>query len=206
MDHRFVAAVYDPVTQIAERLINLGTERDHLVEGLEGRVLEIGTGTGRLLPYLCRRGDLEVHAVEPDRHMRKRARRRIIKHDYPVDLLAADATELPYQDGQFDTILTSMVLCSIDNVNAALDEFVRVLAPGGDFRYLEHVAANGWRGGVQQAAAPAWYQVAAGCHLHRDTGAEIADHPGFTRREHERIDIGITPVRPFIRGRAITTP
>ncbi|WP_284007429.1 class I SAM-dependent methyltransferase [Haloarcula pelagica] len=198
-DHRLFAAIYDPATALVERTL-LRPHRRYLARDLDGTVLDLGAGTGATFPYLADSG-LVLHAVEPDDHMRRRAAERARALGLDIDLRSAGATDLPYADDTFDTVIASMVFCTIGDPEAALDEAARVLRPGGEFRFLEHVADDGWREHVQHALAPLWRRLAGGCHLTRRTAALFASHPAFDVVELERRNLGLTPVRPFVRGR-----
>ncbi len=202
--HPLFAAIYDPVTWLAERTI-LHPHRAYLARDLDGRVLDLGTGTGAMFPYFTEEPassrTVELHAVEPDTHMRKRAQRRAEKLDRDIEIRSARAESLPYPNDSFDIVIGSMVFCTIPDVETAISEVVRVLKPGGEFRFLEHVAADGWRRRVQGLIAPLWYRTAGGCHLTRRTTSVFTNQEMLDVIEIERMSIGITPVRPFVRGR-----
>lgn len=199
--HPMFAAGYDLATAPAERLW-FRPHRRTLAEGLSGRVLDLGSGTGAMFPYYADGGaDPEVLAVEPDPAMRRRARRRGAELDLDVAFIGGDATALGLADASVDAAVFSMVLCTVTDPAAAIDEAVRVLRPGGTVRVFEHVAADGWRRSVQGALAPAWRRVAGGCRLTRATGEALRRHPDLEVETLERIPIGVTPVRPFVRGR-----
>lgn len=197
--HPVVARLYDPLTGPVESRF-FRPHRAYLVDGIDGRVLDVGTGTGRLLPYLSESTASEVIGIDPDPHMLRQARRR---SDPKTALIAADGGTLPFADGSVDVVITSMVLCTVEDPRRVLDEISRVLVASGEFRFFEHVASTGWRRGVQAALAPMWYHVAGGCHLTRDTGDRLRTHPAFEVEEFDRLAIGITPLRPFIRGRLV---
>ena len=201
--HPLFAAVYDPALTLIERPI-LHPHRRWLVDALEGRVLDLGAGTGAMFPPLAMDAEsadsIDLHAIEPDPHMRRRARRRARRLDLEVELVAGRAEALPYADESFDAVLAAMVFCTIADVDAALAEVARVLRPNGELRVLEHVADVGWRRRVQETLAPVWKRAAGGCHLHRETGRVLAEHDAFEPETLERGAVGITPVRPFVRG------
>ena len=199
---RLFAALYDPVMRLPER-VSLPPHRRYLVEGLSGRVLDVGAGTGANFPYLAERAQeasLEVHAVEPDPHMRRRARRAAREAGLAVDLRDVGAERLPYGDGTFDAALAGIVFCTIPDPAAALDELARVLRPGGELRFLEHVEATGVRARLQRLVEPVWKRAAGGCHVTRDTVALFDAHEAFDVREVERIGFGLFPADPFLRG------
>lgn len=201
--NRLFAAIYDPVTAVAERAL-FATHREYLADGLAGRVLDLGAGTGAMFPPLsdaAERADLAVHAVEPDPHMRRRARRRAVDLGLDVRIVGADAARLPYRDGAFDAVLASLVLCTVGDLAATLDEAARVLAPGGELRVYEHVHGEGWYGRAQEIATPAWRVAAAGCHLDRDTDDRLRAHDRFEVVELDQLTPPVPPVTPFVRGR-----
>lgn len=195
--HPLFAAVYDPATALAERTV-LAPHRRYLAAGLSGAVLDLGAGTGAQFPHFG--PAVTLHAVEPDPHMRRRAAGRAATLDRAVDLRDAEASALPYPDDSMDAIVAGMVFCTLPDPGAALDEAARVLRPGGEFRFLEHVADDGWRERVQRLVAPLWKRAAGGCHLTRRTAALFAGHDAFDVVEMERFHLGVTPVRPFVRG------
>lgn len=198
---RVVAASYDPVAAVGDRWF-LARHRADLLAGLSGRVLLVGAGTGWSFPYLeALDASLEVHAIEPDSTMRRRARARAAEMDLDVILAAARAETLPYRDGSFDAVVTSLVLCSVDDLDAVRGELSRVLRSGGELRLLEHVRAPGIRGRAQRAVAPLWHPLAGGCHLTRRPHEAYERDPTFSVIDCEEIDGGLFPIRPFVRAR-----
>lgn len=196
--HPVFAAIYDPAMAHAEATI-LEPHREYLAEDLTGTVLDLGTGTGAMVPYFD--GRASVHAVEPDRHMRRRARKRAADADADIELHDAGAADLPFPDDHFDAVVSSMVFCTVEDVAASLSEVRRVLRPSGEFRFLEHVADDGWRETVQTTVAPVWKRLAGGCHLTRRTASRFASDDALDVVEMDRFELGVTPVRPFVRGR-----
>lgn len=144
----------------------LGQWRDWLVRGARGRVLEIGCGTGRNLPRYSER----PVAIEPDIDTLRRARRR-----RPDALLVrASAEALPFRDGAFDTVVSSLVFCSVPSPEHGLGEVARVLAGGGELRMLEHVRSTSHLGArFQDFIQPAWTRLAGGCFPNRATEATV---------------------------------
>lgn len=203
--HRLFAACYDPVMWGLERAV-LPPHRRYLARDSAGRVLDLGCGTGAMFPYIDGGDvgddgeDAELHAIEPDPHMLKRAERRAAAAGLDVEIRQAGAEDLPYDDGTFDIVIASMVFCTIPDVDAALEEVARVLRPGGEFRFLEHVHGDGLRRRLQDAVAPAWCRLAGGCRVNRATGERIAAHPAFAVADLETLDVGVGVVRPFVRG------
>lgn len=139
--------------------------RTELLSHARGHVLELGIGTGLNLPYYP--VGIELTAIEPDPDMLRRARKRALHH--PAHLLLGEAESLPFQDAQFDTVVGTLVFCTISNPEKALQEAHRVLKPGGQLLLLEHVRCQ------QHLLArlldflnPFWKYLAMGCHLNRN--------------------------------------
>ena len=198
ISHPLVASVYDYV--VPERTL-FAPHREYLVSDLSGRVLDIGAGTGALFPHVAGAGDLEFHAIEPDPHMRKRAREKAREVGLAVDLRDARAESLPYPDDAFDVVISSLVFCTIDDPDAALEEIARVLKPGGEFRFFEHVHADGAIGTGQDLVNPVWTRVAGGCNLNRRTVDRFVSREAFDVLEVERLEQGPLSMTPFVRGR-----
>lgn len=200
--HPGFARLYDLVPE--ERL--LASHRDYLVRGLSGRVLDLGAGTGSLFPHAAEerhRGnnDLSLTAIEPDPYMRRRAADRAADLGLEVDLRDARAESLPFGDDSFDAVVASVVFCTIGDPDAAIEEVVRVLEPGGEFRFLEHVRADGPIATIQDLLDPVWARAAGGCRLNRDTIELFVSRDAFAILEIERLDRGLFPATPFVRGR-----
>ncbi|ELZ05332.1 type 11 methyltransferase [Natrialba chahannaoensis JCM 10990] len=198
ISHPLVARVYDVI--VPDRLL-FEPHRQYLTRELSGRVLDIGAGTGANFPYLAEADPtVEIHAIEPDRHMRRQAVAKAREYGCAVDLRDARAESLPYPDDAFDVVLASLVFCTIQEPDAALEEVARVLKPGGEFRFLEHVHADGWRGTGQHVLNPFWERVAGGCQLTRETVERFVCHDEFAVEQIERIDRGVFPATPIVRG------
>jgi ubiquinone/menaquinone biosynthesis C-methylase UbiE len=155
--------LYDAAMAVLERL-GLGPWRLWLAEGASGRTLDLGCGTGRNLPLLP--AGARAVGVDPCAQSLGRARRRA-----PAALLVqARAEALPFRDGAFDTVASGLVLCSVIDPPAAAAEMLRVLAPGGSVRALEHVRSPlPWKARIQDWTQPAWTAVSGGCHPNRET-------------------------------------
>jgi ubiquinone/menaquinone biosynthesis C-methylase UbiE len=143
--------------------------RCDLLAGLSGRVVEVGAGTGLNFPHYPV-SVRQVMAVEPEPYLRGRAVRAAASAPVPVTVSDGTAAELPAADGEFDAVVVSGVLCSVADVPAALAEFSRVLRPGGQFRFWEHVRSRDpMFARFQQTADLAWPRLMGGCHVHRET-------------------------------------
>jgi SAM-dependent methyltransferase len=167
---RVFAALYDRLLAPTERSW-LGEQRHRLLAGASGEVLEIGGGTGVNLAHY---GDVERLVVtEPEEPMRRRLEQRARSWARPVVVQDASAEHLPFADSSFDTVVSTLVLCTVRDPSAALAEIGRVLRPGGRLLFIEHVRGEGRRGRVQQRITPLWRVLAGGCHPDRDTVAAI---------------------------------
>lgn len=162
------AAAYDRLMAPLERG-RFRAIRTALLAHAAGRVLEIGAGTGINFP-LYPAAVTQVEALEPDPAMSARADRRLSSARVPVRRVAARAEALPYPDASFDTVVATLVLCTVGDPHASLREVRRVLKPGGLLLVFEHVRLeNPLLAGLQAALTPAWKHLAGGCHLDRDT-------------------------------------
>jgi ubiquinone/menaquinone biosynthesis C-methylase UbiE len=155
--------LYDLLAALAERG-QIGRWRRWLTAGAQGWTLDVGTGTGRNLP-LFPAGTFVV-AVDPSLSALRRARRRAPG----AALTAASVEALPFRDGVFDTIASSLVFCSVPDPDRGLAEVRRVLRPFGHLRMLEHVrSVVPWRAWCQDLIQPVWTRVMGGCHPNRET-------------------------------------
>jgi ubiquinone/menaquinone biosynthesis C-methylase UbiE len=172
-----MSRLYDRMLAGAEQA-GLRAWRRELVGRAQGAVLEVGAGTGGNLG-LYPPGVSRLVLAEPDRHMRAVLRSKL--GNWPeVEVSVAAAEALPFADGSFDTVVGTLVLCSVRDPGRALAEIHRVLRPGGTFLFLEHVAAprGTWTRRAQRLVEPAWKRLAANCHLTRETGA-LLEGAGF---------------------------
>ncbi|MFM7025087.1 MAG: class I SAM-dependent methyltransferase [Limnohabitans sp.] len=152
------------------------TRRQALVPLAQGRVLEIGIGTGRNLPFYDRARLLQLVGVDPALQMHRLAQRRSAKAGIDVELVGLSAERLPLPDDSFDTVVCTYTLCSIPDPLAALHEVRRVLKPGGQFLFCEHGRApDASLARWQQRIEPLWKPLAGGCHLTRDVPALLRD-------------------------------
>jgi ubiquinone/menaquinone biosynthesis C-methylase UbiE len=195
-----LALLYDRLGAASESA-GLREERRRLLARAHGEVLEIGAGTGAnlaLYPAVVTR----VVASEPDRHMARRLRRRARKAPVPVELLAAPAEALPVPAASFDTVVGTLVLCTVHDPAAVLAEVARVLRPGGTYLFLEHVRGHEQRLATwQDRLAPLWGVIGGGCHPNRATLAALRASP-LTVAEVNEGEIPRTAplVRPMISG------
>jgi SAM-dependent methyltransferase len=160
--------------------------RRRVLAGLRGQVLELGCGDGRAFE-LYRPGVERVLAVEPDPTARELAAERARDAAVPIQVVDGDATALPADDATLDAVVLVWVLCSVPDPAAALHELRRVLKPGGELRFYEHVCSpHALFRGVQRAADRLfWTRALGGCETTRDTAGAIAA-AGFELVELER--------------------
>jgi SAM-dependent methyltransferase len=170
--HPLLAAAYDLVTGPLERRV-LAPARARLLAGATGRVLEVGAGTGANLPWYPATVDT-LDLCEPDPHMRRRLERRVASRDWPFTVTVHDATAIgPFPAPAYDLAVSTLVLCSVPDPQAAVAALRAVLAEGGRVAYLEHVGVGGVVGRLQTLASPLWGRVAGGCHLDRPATAAL---------------------------------
>jgi ubiquinone/menaquinone biosynthesis C-methylase UbiE len=147
--------------------------RREVLAQAEGEILEIGFGTGLNLQYYPEHVR-HLTAIDPGQGMARIARRRVERSDIDVDLRVQTAEELPFEDGQFDCVVSTWTLCSIQHARRAVAEIGRVLKQGGRFLYLEH--GLGEEPGVQRwqrRLTPLQKRIAGGCRLDVDIEALV---------------------------------
>ena len=181
-----------------------GERRDQLLAGLTGPVIEVGAGNGMNFAHYPP-AVTEVMAVEPEPRLRALAEAEAAKAPVPVEVVDGTAGRLPADDGSFDAAVASLVLCSVRDVPAALAEIQRVLRPGGQLRFFEHVRADtpGLARVQRVLDATVWPTFVGGCHPGRDTRAAI-EGAGFTIDHIDQLRIPETRIRapasPHILG------
>jgi ubiquinone/menaquinone biosynthesis C-methylase UbiE len=160
--------------------------RRQALHGLRGRVIEVGSGDGRSFEFYPPEVE-RVLAVEPDLSARATAAERA-SAAVPIEIVDGDAAALPAEDGAFDAAVVMGVLCSVPDPAAALGELRRVLVPGGELRFWEHVRSGNPAFRAVQRAVDAlfWTRALGGCETTRDTESAIRD-AGF---RIERLDRG----------------
>jgi ubiquinone/menaquinone biosynthesis C-methylase UbiE len=154
--------------------------RQELLAGARGRAIEVGAGNGRNFPHYPAEVE-SVVAIEPEPYLRARATEAAAQADLKIEVLDGTDSPLPFDDDTFDFAVSCLVLCSVPDQQRALAELRRVLKPGGELRFYEHVVPTKPRQAKLFRLADnsgIWPKVGAGCHLSRDTGAEI-ERAGF---------------------------
>jgi len=198
---RLFARFYDAMVRSTEDA-GVRDWRRALLQNARGDVLELGAGTGLNLPlYPELSGQLTL--AEPDPHMRRQLEKKVRDLGRArVAVVDTGAEELPVPDASVDTVVATLVLCTVGDPLRCLAEIGRVLRPGGVFLFFEHVAHDDPRRlRWQRWLEPLWKCFAAGCHLTRRTGERIAE-AGFEVQDLIRDDMPKAPaiVRPTIRG------
>jgi SAM-dependent methyltransferase len=180
--------------------------RRRLLAGLRGRVVEVGCGDGRAFEHYPPEVE-HVLAVEPDPAAREAAAARAREAAVPIEVVDGSAGALPAGDGAFDAAVLVWVLCSVPDPAAALRELRRVLVPGGELRFYEHVrSANAAFRALQRAGDRLfWTRALGGCETARDTEAAIRA-AGFEivrleRGFHSSSPLTITSA-PYVLGAA----
>lgn len=195
---RMFAWGYDWFLSASEKA-GLRDMRRELLAEARGRTLEVGAGTG-LNADLYPDSVTELVLSEPDRFMAGRLR---AKHP-SAQVTEAPAEDLPFEDDAFDTVVVTLVLCTVPDPPSALREISRVLKPGGRFLFLEHVRADDpklarWQDRLHRP----WYLFGDGCNCNRDTLAAIEASPlTVERSERGSVPKAVPLVRPLLRGAA----
>ena len=199
LPHPIVARLWERMSRTCDAK-GAAHHRAELLEGLHGRVVEVGAGNGANFghyPTTVR----EVLAVEPEPHLRASAERAAVDAPVPVTVVGGTADALPADDAAFDAAVVSLVLCAVPDVAGALPEIQRVLRPGGELRFYEHVLSHrrGF-GRMQRAYDLVWPRINGwGCQAARDTPAAI-EAAGFAVERVRRfpfraslVDVLLTP-------------
>ncbi|MGE5408254.1 MAG: class I SAM-dependent methyltransferase [Syntrophothermus sp.] len=197
-----MAFLYDPVLWLGESL-GMAARRRELLAGARGAVLEIGAGTGLNLPHYP--ADLEqLVLAEPGARLGERIDLDRAPGVVTARLERAAAEDLPFADGSFDTVVSTLVLCTVGDPRRAVAEVARVLRPGGRFLFLEHVRAEpGLRRTLQRLSARPWAAFADGCRCDRPTLETIAARMRVESVERGRWSGMPAIVKPLVWGRAV---
>lgn len=168
-------------------------QREKIVPKAQGRILEVGIGSGLNLPYYDPAKVERVFGLEPDPHIRKRAMKRLKGIPFDVEFLDLPGEEIPLEDKSVDTVLITYTLCTIPDWRAALGQMRRVLKPGGHMLFCEHSRAPD--AGVarwQDRLNPVWRPIAGGCNINRPMTDMIAE-TGWRIEDLESMYLPNTP-------------
>jgi ubiquinone/menaquinone biosynthesis C-methylase UbiE len=198
------AVLYEPFLRRGERLV-MRDRRAELVGQARGRVVEIGAGTGLNIPHYPPAAE-EVILTEPVPAMFRRVRARAAGHA-PMRVVQAGAEALPVEDGSVDTVVSTLVLCTVAEVDSVLAEIVRVLRPGGRLLFCEHVRATEEKLARRQSRyAGPWAVFAQGCRCDRDTLELLTQRFDIDWVTDARWRGMPSVVRPLVVGAATTRP
>lgn len=184
--------------------------RQRALTGLVGSVIEVGAGNGLNFPHYPP-GVTRVLAIEPAPYLRSIAAQKAGNSGGVIEVQDGVAERLPAADGAFDAAVATLVLCSVADQGAALREIQRVVRPGGELRFIEHVRADtpGLHRVQRVLDATVWPPLGGGCHVSRDTLSTIAG-VGFTVTRSEAFRFPVTqiplPASPHVWGIAVRDP
>jgi SAM-dependent methyltransferase len=202
VDSRIGAALYNPFTWAGEKL-GMARRRRELLADARGAVLEIGAGTGHNLRHYPR-GLEELVLTEPGARIGGHIDLDRAPAGVPVRLEQAPAEYLPFEDASFDTVVATLVLCTVGDPQRAVAEAARVLRPGGQLLFLEHVRAEkGWRRALQQRSVRPWAAFADGCQCDRATVETIEDQMRIESLERGSWKGMPAIVKPLVWGSAV---
>lgn len=195
----FFAAMYDHIMARTEK-DGLRARRKVLLASASGDVVEIGGGTGANLSFY--NGVRSLTLTEPEKPMIRRLERHVQEHALTAKVLRAPAEDLPFEDASFDTAVSTLVLCTVDDQPRALRELRRILRPGGRLLFIEHVRSDQpklarW----QDRMLPINRRMGHGCHCNRPT-LDTIRKAGFevSQLEHDTLKHAPPYIRPLIVG------
>jgi SAM-dependent methyltransferase len=200
---RIFALVYDAAFILAE-WCGLRDVRKDLVGQANGRVVELGAGTGLNLGHYSENVS-ELLLTEPDPHMAAKLRKRAGSLALDTKVIEAPAEELPFEDASVDTVVSTLVLCTVHDPHRTLAEVARVLRPGGVFLFAEHVRSESpWAAWWQDRLRRPWSWYACGCQCNRDTTSALQAASFLVGQiRHDRLRWISPLVRPLVVGSAL---
>lgn len=201
---RVLALAYDPFVGIGE-FSGMRARRRTLLRAARGTVVEIGAGTGLNVPHYPD-GTSELVLTEPDAAMRRRLEKRLDRHGRTARIVDAPAECLPLPDASVQTVVSTLVLCTVEDPERTLREVARVLRPDGQLLLIEHVRARSPRlSAWQDRLCGPWRRFAGGCRCNQATG-DLLRSCGFTVPADDQTWRGMPAiVHPLVVGRATLT-
>ncbi|MBB3603830.1 ubiquinone/menaquinone biosynthesis C-methylase UbiE [Mycolicibacterium sp. BK556] len=198
---RVMALLYDPFVWLGE-MAGMRRRRRAVVANAHGRVVEIGAGTGLNVAHY-RAGLDELVLTEPEPGMRRKLASKVSRRGLAARIVDAPAERLPFAHASVDTVVSTLVLCTVDDPEAALCEIARILRPGGRLLFIEHVRASSrFLAACQDALLRPWRGFAGGCVCNRQT-LELMRNCGFTVEADDQVWRGMPAiVHPLIVGSA----
>ena len=192
---RFFARFYDRF--VAEYDTYIEPRKRELFSEIGGTVVEIGAGTGANLKFLPK--DCRWIGVEPNTYMHPQILDKARIQGVSAEIRAASAEGLDVPDSLADIVVSTLVLCSVQDVDRVMNEVCRILKPGGRFVFIEHVVAPSgtskrW---IQQLVFPVWYLCGDGCRVNRDIAGSIR-RAGFSALELDNFDLPSPPGLPWV--------
>lgn len=179
---------------------SLGELKQALLGNLDHKVLEIGPGAGANLPYYSK--NVSWIGVEPNPYMHPYLEREAKQHGLSnIELNQGTAEKLPVEDESIDTVVSTHVLCSVTDLDRSLQEIQRILKPGGNFIFIEHVAekCDTWTRRIQDGIEPIWKTLFDNCHPNRETWNNI-QQLGLETINYYQFKLAFPIVSPHIAG------
>jgi ubiquinone/menaquinone biosynthesis C-methylase UbiE len=190
--------IYDTFMAPFETFAGLASCRKKLLPEAFGRVLEVGPGTGVNSRYYRKDQITSLTLIVPEGDAGGRLEKRYRSRGFEIEVLTGDVQALPFPDGSFDTVVATLLFCSVSDPLRGLKELKRVVKPGGRYLFMEHVKPEGRAAaGLADFVTPAWKRIAGGCHLNRETSSTIV-RAGFQIDEPCSLTKGV-----FVAGLAL---
>lgn len=181
-----------------------GKSKKQLFKGHPNEIVEIGPGTGANMRYLQR--GTTVIAVEPNKHMHKRLEKQARKYGIHLEIKSLQGEQIDLPDHSYEMVICTLVLCTVQDPTACLNEVKRILKPGGKFVFIEHVAAKrgSFMSSLQRMVHGPWFWFFEGCSVCRDTKS-LLSKVGFSKLQLDEYNLysAFIPITPQIRGVAI---
>jgi ubiquinone/menaquinone biosynthesis C-methylase UbiE len=193
-NHSIFARIYELSSRGMSESSHMDPLRKETAGQAHGLVLEVGAGNGLNFSYYDPKKVERLEALEPDTAMLRYARQRLSTASVPINLTQAAAEELPFADNTFDSVVATLVFCSVTDPQRGLREIMRVLKPGGSLYMVEHVRSQGAISSrVQDMITPVTRLVSGNCHWNRDTARTVAE-AGFQIEQRRNLSYMLMPI------------